>query len=86
MFGCSNLIATVVLGALFGFIARLLVPGGDTMSWFGVILLGIAGSFLGGFIHSLIDKKPGTEFRKGNFLFSIVGSVVALLIWRMLQK
>ncbi|MDO9175555.1 MAG: GlsB/YeaQ/YmgE family stress response membrane protein, partial [Actinomycetota bacterium] len=40
----------LVIGLIGGFVARALVPGNDAMSLGGTILLGIVGSFVGGFI------------------------------------
>ena len=40
----------IVIGLIGGFIARALVPGRDSLSLGGTILLGIVGSFVGGFI------------------------------------
>ncbi len=42
------IISWAVFGLVAGAIARLLHPGRDPMGWFGTMLLGILGSFLGG--------------------------------------
>jgi len=44
------IIFLLVVGAIAGFIARLLVPGRDPMGIGATILLGIVGSFIGGFL------------------------------------
>jgi uncharacterized membrane protein YeaQ/YmgE (transglycosylase-associated protein family) len=74
----------IVVGAIVGAIARFLVPGRDPMGIVATILLGIVGSFLGGFLLSLIVDG---EFvlRTAGWIGSILGAIVALLIYRAVQ-
>jgi uncharacterized membrane protein YeaQ/YmgE (transglycosylase-associated protein family) len=74
----------LVIGVVAGFIARALVPGKDSMSVPATILLGIVGSFLGGFLGYLIthhDAQDGA-FQASGIIGSIIGAVIALLIYR----
>ena len=41
----------LIVGLIVGAIARLLLPGRDPIGVFGTIVLGIAGSFVGGFLR-----------------------------------
>lgn len=73
-----------VVGVIAGYLARLLVPGPDPMGFFGTALLGIVGSFVGGFLGYLLfgeDFDQGAIQASGIF-GSIVGAVIALLIYR----
>ncbi|MCU1397433.1 MAG: hypothetical protein JWN62_542 [Acidimicrobiales bacterium] len=74
----------LVIGLVAGFLARLLVPGRDSMSVGQTILLGIVGSFLGGFIGYALFHKDGQDgaFQASGLLGSVVGSIVVLLVWR----
>jgi uncharacterized membrane protein YeaQ/YmgE (transglycosylase-associated protein family) len=74
----------IVIGLIFGFIARALVPGSDPMGVGGTILLGIVGSFVGGFIGYALFHKDAADgaLQISNVLGSIVGSVIALLVYR----
>ena len=45
----------IVIGLIAGFIARALVPGTDPMSVLGTMVLGIIGSFIGGFLGICAD-------------------------------
>ena len=47
------IIVLLVVGLLAGALARLLVPGPDPMSLLGTWLLGVLGSFAGGFLGYL---------------------------------
>ena len=49
-------------------------------------LLGIAGSFLGGFISRLIWHPAGDPaFHPGGLILSVVGAILLLWIWRMIR-
>jgi uncharacterized membrane protein YeaQ/YmgE (transglycosylase-associated protein family) len=43
-----SLIGWIIFGAVVGIIARFIMPGRDPMGWVMTIVLGIAGSLLGG--------------------------------------
>jgi len=74
----------VVVGLVAGFIARALVPGRDPMSVGATMLLGIVGSFIGGFIGYVLTHHDSNDgaFQASGIIGSIVGSVIALVIFR----
>jgi len=77
----------LVIGIVAGFIARLLVPGRDPMSFWETVLLGIVGSFVGGFVGWAIfgaDLEEGALQASG-VIGSIVGAILALLVWRAVR-
>ena len=77
------ILAFIIVGAIAGFLARFLVPGRDPMSVGATILLGIVGSFVGGFLGYVLmgrDLNEGALQPSGIF-GSIVGAVIALLIY-----
>jgi len=78
----------IVIGAVAGFLARLLVPGPDPMSVLQTIVLGIVGSFIGGFIGYLLFRTDGDDgaLQASGLIGSVVGAVIALLIWRAIQR
>lgn len=81
-----QIIGMVIVGLIAGALARLILPGKDPMSLLMTAVLGIVGSFVGGFIGSLLWHKEGTSyFRSGGFLLSIAGAVLVLWIWRMFR-
>lgn len=81
-----HIIGWIVFGIIVGAIARFILPGRDPMGWIGTCLLGIAGSFVGGFIASLIWKPAnGTYFTPGGILLSLLGAIILLLLWRRLR-
>ncbi len=81
MFGF--IIALIVIGLIAGFIARALVPGDDSMSIGATILLGIVGSFVGGFLGALLFGKDADEnlLAPAGLIGSVIGAVIALLVY-----
>jgi len=80
-----GIIAFIILGLLAGAIAKALLPGDDPGGFIITALIGIAGALLGGFLAAvLFDAHPLDEFFDiSTWLTAIVGSIVLLLIYRM---
>ena len=80
-----GIIAFIILGLLAGAIAKALLPGDDPGGFIITALIGIAGALLGGFVAALLfDAHPLDEFFDiSTWLTAIVGSIVLLLIYRM---
>src|ERR671911_958671 len=78
------IITMLIIGIVAGYLARLLVPGRDPMSFVQTVVLGVVGSFIGGFLGYLIFNEDFDEgaFQPAGFFGSIIGAVVALLIYR----
>jgi len=74
----------IVVGIIAGYLARLLVPGPDKIGFVRTVALGIAGSFIGGFLgYVLFDKDFGEgALQASGLIGSIIGAVIALLIYR----
>jgi len=71
---------------IVGGIARLLMPGRDPLGCFGTIALGIAGSFAGGILGTLLFKGPGAEIKTGRWIMSIVGAMLVLWGYRKYKQ
>ncbi len=82
------IIVLFVFGLIAGAIARLVVPGRDPMGLVGTAVLGIVGSFIGGFLGFILFKKDLNEgaLQPASLLGSIIGAVVALLIYRAVSR
>jgi len=78
------IITLIIIGAIAGFIARALVPGKDPMGIGATILLGIVGSFIGGFLGWALFGKDMNEgaLQPSGIIGSIIGAIIALLIYR----
>jgi uncharacterized membrane protein YeaQ/YmgE (transglycosylase-associated protein family) len=77
------IITVIVVGLLAGALARLLVPGKQSMSILTTMVLGIVGSFVGGFLGYLLFHKDATEgfFQPSGLIGSVIGAIIVLLIW-----
>jgi uncharacterized membrane protein YeaQ/YmgE (transglycosylase-associated protein family) len=73
----------IVFGLIVGAIAKLLMPGRDPGGCIITILLGVAGSFVGGFIGRSLGVYD-EAVSAGGFFMSILGAVVLLAIYRLL--
>ena len=84
-----GLILTIlIVGAIAGFVARLLVPGRQDLSVVATIALGIVGSLVGGVLGYLLFHKDADDglFQASGIIGSIIGAVIALLIWQWSQR
>ena len=73
----------LIVGAIAGYVARLLVPGRDPLGVVGTIVLGIVGSFIGGFLGYILFDKDIQEgaLQASGVIGSVIGAVIALLIY-----
>jgi uncharacterized membrane protein YeaQ/YmgE (transglycosylase-associated protein family) len=74
----------LIIGIVAGYLARFLVPGRDPLGFLGTVALGIVGSFVGGFLgYILLGKDIGEgALQTSGIIGSIIGAIIALLIWR----
>ena len=75
------ILTMIIIGAIAGFIARAVVPGKDSMGILQTIVLGVVGSFIGGFLASLIGRGDGSWLSTSGIIGSIIGAIVALLVY-----
>ena len=80
----GTLIFMLILGLVAGFIARAVVPGKDAMSIPATILLGVVGSFVGGFLANLIFHGD-LSLKPSSWIGSIIGAIIALLVYRTVK-
>jgi uncharacterized membrane protein YeaQ/YmgE (transglycosylase-associated protein family) len=71
----------IIVGLIAGVVARFLVPGPDPMGWIGTIVLGIIGSFVGGFLANLLFGGV-VAISAAGIVGSIIGAIIVLLVWR----
>lgn len=76
-------VSMVVVGLIVGILARFIYPGEVQMGLIMSAVLGIAGSFLAGFLASMRDGQPGAQLKPAGFLFSILGAVLLIFLGRM---
>ena len=79
------IIVLLIVGFIVGAIARLLMPGRDPIGIVGTIVLGVAGSFVGGFLQNLVENHTLTvhSFHAVGLIGSVIGAWVLLLLLRL---
>lgn len=70
---------TIIVGFIVGVIAKFLHPGKENMGFIMTTLLGIAGSFLAGYIGQALGWYHAGQ--GAGFIGSIVGAFILLLIY-----
>jgi uncharacterized membrane protein YeaQ/YmgE (transglycosylase-associated protein family) len=77
----GSLLSWAVFGLVVGAIARFLYPGRQPMSLLMTMVLGIIGSFVGGFISYLFGYDPQDGALQGaGWIMSIIGAIIVVWI------
>ena len=80
-------IGALIVGLIVGVLARLILPGKEAfpdgpLGWLLTAVLGIVGSFIGGFIARSL--WAGDNYAAG-WIMSIVGAILLLLLVRLVM-
>jgi uncharacterized membrane protein YeaQ/YmgE (transglycosylase-associated protein family) len=82
----GNIIGWCVFGLIAGAIARLLTPGRDAMGCLGTIAIGVAGSFLCGWLAHLFFGSPSDSMQPAGFIGAVIGGIFVILLIRRLSE
>ena len=77
------IVTLIIVGLIAGALARLIVPGRQSMSILMTAVLGIVGSFVGGFLgYVMFGKDAHAGFlQPAGLIGSIIGAIIVLIIW-----
>ena len=78
----------LIVGAIAGWLAGLLVKGDEGLGVIGHVVLGLVGALLGGYVVSLItgnDPMDGV-FDISTIVTAVVGAVVLVLLGSMIMR
>ncbi|MEO8625769.1 MAG: GlsB/YeaQ/YmgE family stress response membrane protein [Candidatus Limnocylindrales bacterium] len=86
-----TIIAWIVLGAIAGYIAGMLVKGDERWGVVGHIVLGIVGAFVGGFLADALGFGKGASgggdvVNIYSIVVAIIGAVIAVVVVNMLTR
>jgi len=71
------IIGMIVIGLIVGLLGRLIVPGRDPIGILATILLGIAGSFIGGFVGRAIFHD-----QRWHFILAVLAAALLVIVMR----
>jgi uncharacterized membrane protein YeaQ/YmgE (transglycosylase-associated protein family) len=78
-----DLIIFLVIGALVGWLAGMIMKGGG-FGVIGNIIVGILGAMLGGWLLPKLGITIGGEF--GGFITAVIGAVILLFIVGLIKR
>ena len=79
------LLFILVWGMFAGWIAHLLLTRNQPVNWAELLVVGLAGSFVGGLVISLVSGD-GLALRPSGLIGSILGAVVLLAAWQAIRR
>ena len=74
-----NIISWLIVGLIAGSAAKMITPQKEDDSWVSSLIIGIAGSTVGGFLGGIIGIRSSSFI--GSTLIAIGGAVLVLYIW-----
>lgn len=82
-----NIIVWILLGALAGWLASMIMKKNASMGALANIIVGIIGAFIGGWVISFfgIDVNTGS-LTIGSILTAVIGAVILLAIINLVTK
>ena len=82
-----SIIAWIVIGALAGWLASIIMKRNDSMNWFENIVVGVLGALAGGFLYGLLTDSDFTGgFNIGTLLIATIGAVILLAIYGAVRR
>ena len=76
--------AWILIGAIAGALAKLIMPGRDPGGCIVTILLGVGGALLAGWLGNMLgwyDRGEGA-----GFIAAVVGAIIILFIYRLIAR
>lgn len=76
-----------IVGIVVGAIARFIMPGAEHIGIIMTGVLGVAGSFVGGFITRLFSKPTdGAMVHPAGMIMSVIGALILMFVWSHLAR
>lgn len=79
-----GILYTLLIGLVIGFIARAVMPGEQKLGWIMTAVLGVAGSFVATYAGQALGLY--TAGSAAGWIASVVGAIILLIIYGMVQK
>ena len=80
-------LAWLVVGAIAGWLAGLLVKGDEGLGVIGHIVLGLLGALIGGYVVSLVTNNDPMDgvFDVSTLVTAVIGAVVLVVVGSMVM-
>jgi len=79
----TGLIAFLIIGAIAGWLAGILMKGGGSGLWVNIVV-GVIGAFIGGWVFSLLGISAGGMV--GSIVTATIGAAILLYVVRVIKK
>jgi len=79
-------LAWLILGALAGWIASIIMGKNSEMGALANIIVGIVGAFIGGFVFNFFGGVGTTGFNLWSIIVAVIGSCILLFIVNKIKK
>ncbi len=81
-----NILLWIVLGAIAGYLASVVMKTNASQGTMGDIVLGILGAIVGGFGMNLFGQPGVTGFNVYSILVAVLGAVVVIYLGRAMSR
>lgn len=81
-----GIVTRLILGALSGWIASIIMKKNDSMGAIANIITGIIGAFIGGIVFNFMGAQKVTGLNLHSVLVSVVGACILLWILNKIKK
>lgn len=75
-----SLLFFLLFGLVVGLLARAIMPGEQKMGWISTMVLGVVGSFVGGFLAALVTRSRVTDLNTSGLIGSVLGALLVMVI------
>lgn len=76
-----SLLWTALIGLIVGAVAKFFMPGKDPGGFIVTMLLGLAGSFIAGYLGRFLGWYQ--EGQAAGFILSVLGAILLLFLYRL---
>jgi uncharacterized membrane protein YeaQ/YmgE (transglycosylase-associated protein family) len=84
-----EILGWIVLGAIAGYVAGLLVKGDESLGVIGHVVLGIVGAVVGGALYGLLFRggqiMPTNDLNLGSIIVAVIGAVIVVVVAGMVS-
>lgn len=80
-----GIISWIILGLIVGILAKWIMPGKDEGGFIITVVLGIIGALVGGYLSQILGIAAMTGFNIKSLIFSVIGALLVLFIYRKVK-